>query len=195
MQSITLHIFRNFLTNHNDFQTREHDLLDTTTLTALKDVLPTHDERHALNLYMKKAGNSDEKRAQAFADLSECEKYMYCMLNVSDAAAKFDCLIFRSQFQSRYADLLRSITVLEKACDEVRSSDKLRQIIAMILTLVNQINTGGDGNGAAGFSLDALLKLNEVCEVNLSIMFIIVGFEGLTQRFEPASVSLGESVR
>jgi hypothetical protein len=34
--------------------------------------------------------------------------------------------------------------------------------MAMILTLVNEINTGGDGKMAVGFSLDALLKLNDV---------------------------------
>jgi hypothetical protein len=34
--------------------------------------------------------------------------------------------------------------------------------LAIILTIGNQINTGGDGNMAEGFTLDALLKLNEV---------------------------------
>jgi hypothetical protein len=35
--------------------------------------------------------------------------------------------------------------------------------MAIILTVGNQINTGGEGNSqAAGFSLDALLKLEEV---------------------------------
>ena len=34
--------------------------------------------------------------------------------------------------------------------------------MAVILTVVNQINTGGEGNMALGFTLDALLKLNEV---------------------------------
>ena len=113
-------------------------------------------------MHLKNAKDSTEKKTELFSSLSECEKYMCSMLEVSDAAAKFDCLIFRSNFNTRYKELENSILTLQKACDEVRSSDKLRQIIATILTLVNQINTGGDGSGAAGFSLDALLKLNEV---------------------------------
>ena len=125
-------------------------------------MLPTPEEKNGLLVYMKKCGSSEEARKKAYADLSECEKYMYTMQDVADAAAKFDCMLFRSQFQVRFDELLDSIEVVEKACDEVRGSEKLKVIMAMILTLVNQINTGGDGNEAEGFTLDALLKLNEV---------------------------------
>lgn len=84
------------------------------------------------------------------------------MIDVEAAAEKFDCMIYRVQFKPRISELLDAIRVVEKACDEVRNSEKLREILAMILSLVNEINTGGDGNEAIGFSLDALLKLNEV---------------------------------
>ena len=59
-------------------------------------------------------------------------------------------------------DLLEAIQTIETACDETRNSERLRKMMATILTLVNQINTGGEGKVAAGFGLDALLKLNEV---------------------------------
>ena len=113
--------------------------------------------------YMKRHGSTEEAKQKGYLELSECEKYMVTMMDVRDAYSKIDCLLFRSQFQGRLDDLLGSIRVVEKACDEVRTSRKLREIFAMILTLVNEINTGGDGNGAAGFTLDALLKLHEVC--------------------------------
>ena len=112
---------------------------------------------------MSKAGDSEEKRQFFYADLSDCEKYMYTIMTVDKADKKFDCMIFRSQFQSRYDELLEAIKLIEQACDEVRTSDKLRKIIGLILVLVNEINTGGESKGAAeGFSLEALLKLNEV---------------------------------
>lgn len=136
--------------------------LDSTSLKALREMLPTAEEKGGLLVYMKKAGTSEEGKKKAYADLSECEKYMYTMLDVADAAGKIDCMLFRSQFQVRYDELLDSVEVVEKACDEVRNSEKLKVIMAMILTLVNQINTGGDGKEAEGFTLDALLKLNEV---------------------------------
>jgi hypothetical protein len=141
---------------------RQTGKLDATSLKALKEMLPTLDEKSGLLAYMKKCGSSEEAQEKAYSELSECEKYMYTMLDVSDAAAKFDSMQFRSQFKVRYDELLESIVIIEKACHEVHTSERLQTIMAMILTLVNEINTGGDGNEAAGFTLDALLKLNEV---------------------------------
>jgi Formin Homology 2 Domain len=142
--------------------------LDATSLKALKEMLATPDEKAGLLSYMSRCGNTDESKEKAYAELSECEKYMYTMLKVDDAPAKFDCMQFRSQFKVRYDELMESIGIIEKACDEVRTSEKLQTIMAMILTLVNEINTGGDGNEAAGFTLDALLKLNEVSAVGFA---------------------------
>jgi Formin Homology 2 Domain len=125
-------------------------------------MLPTSDERNGLLAFMDKHGITEETKEKAYMEFSECEKYMYTMLSVKDASAKFDCMLFRVQFNSRSEELLDSIKIVEKACDEVTTSERLQAVMAMILTLVNQINTGGDGNEAAGFTLDALLKLNEV---------------------------------
>jgi hypothetical protein len=136
--------------------------LDATQLAALRDHLPTAEERRGLHAYLKQTGTSQETKDAAYAALSECEKYMVTMLDVADADAKFNCMLYRSQFRTRFDESVECIKTVEKACDEVRSSDRLRQIMAMILTLVNQINTGGDGAEAAGFNLEALLKLNEV---------------------------------
>lgn len=144
---------------------REFSKLDATQLKALKDFLPTADERQGITAYMQQAGASEEAKAKAFKTLSECEKYMYSMMDVTEAEEKFQCLLFRSNFGPRFDELVESIRVVEKACDEVRGSERLREVMGMILILVNQINTGGDGSGAAGFSLDALLKLNEVRRV------------------------------
>jgi hypothetical protein len=111
---------------------------------------------------MKQAGQSEEKKKALYSDLSDCEKYMFCMMDVENAEEKYDCLLFRSQFRARFDELIECIRVVEKACDEVKNSERLRKLFALILTVVNQINTGGLSTGAAGFSLDALLKLNEV---------------------------------
>merc|ERR1712071_350203 len=61
---------------------------------------------------------------------------------------------------SRLDSIVLSVNDMIKACDEVRNSELLRKLIAMILTLGNHINTGGSGNAAAGFSLKALIELD-----------------------------------
>ena len=149
---------------------REHGKFDATQLKALKEYLPDADERRGLITFMKKGEASEEAQAKAYAELSPTEKYMVRMLDVKNAAEKFDALLFRTVFKTRFEDVTDAIKTLNKACEEVRSSERLRKLMAMILTVVNQINTGGEGNMALGFTLDALLKLNEVSEIKASLL-------------------------
>lgn len=136
-------------------------------MKALKEYLPDADERRGLIAYMKKGEKSEEEESKLFADLSETEKYMVTLMDVEDAGPKLDAMMFRSVFKSRCEDITAGTKTLNSACDELRSSEKLRKLMAVILTVVNQINTGGEGKVAMGFTLDALLKLNEVRPVVL----------------------------
>ena len=110
---------------------------------------------------MKNGESSSQEREKLFACCSETEKYMVTMIGVEEAGAKLDAMLFRSIFKTRFDDATEGIRILNSACEQLRSSEKLRKLMAMILTVVNQINTGGEGNMAMGFTLDALLKLNE----------------------------------
>ena len=73
-------------------------------------------------------------------------------MKVDNPVSKFDAMVFKFNFNGRMEELEQGIVTVKKACDEVRSSERLRKLMAMILTLVNHINTGGDGNLAAGFT-------------------------------------------
>ena len=141
---------------------RDAGPFDSTQLKALQEFLPNEEERGALQGHMSGTEGSDEKIQGALSTLPECEKYMIAMLGVKNGTAKFDAMLFKVQFQTRLDELLDEINIVKKASEEVMSSERLRKLMAMILTLVNQINTGGDGNMALGFNLDALLKLQEV---------------------------------
>ena len=123
---------------------------------------------------MKKGESAKEVKDKLYADLSATEKYMVTMMDIPDVSAKFDAMLFRTVFKNRFEEMTAAIRTLNKACDELRSSVKLRKLMAMILTVVNQINTGGEGKMAMGFTLDALLKLNEVCTLMLSIFIFFV---------------------
>jgi hypothetical protein len=138
---------------------------------------------------MQKGESSSEVKDKLYADLSGTEKYMATMMEVSDAAAKFDAMLFRTVFKNRFEDITSAIRTLNAACDELRTSKKLRKLMAMILTVVNQINTGGEGKMAMGFTLDALLKLNEVRQIGL------YGFALALQLMSSLFLSAGESFR
>lgn len=79
---------------------------DTTQLKALKEFLPTDEEAQALKGYLAKASTSEEAKAKAMADLCACEQYMVAMLEVPNAAAKFDCMLFKTLFQSRLDEIM-----------------------------------------------------------------------------------------
>merc|ERR1719232_454585 len=83
------------------------------------------------------------------------------MMDIQNAKDKIDFMLFMKQFQFQFDEINDQIEKISAACTEVRSSSQLRKLMAIILTLGNQINTGGDGNIAIGFSLDALLKLDK----------------------------------
>jgi len=141
---------------------RVYGKLDSTQLQALKQFLPTEDESAGLKEYVTNAKKDKSKIDESMNALCACEKYMLAMMDVADAAEKFDSMLFQIQFKSRIEEINESINVVIEACNDVKKSNRLRKMLAVILTIGNQINTGGDGNMAEGFTLDALLKLNEV---------------------------------
>merc|ERR1719352_518938 len=98
------------------------------------------------------------------------------MMGVRNAAGKFDCMLYKLQFDFRSQEIMDGVIKLNTACNEVQSSERFRKLLAIILTVGNQINTGGEGNLAAGFSLDALLKLDEAkaFDKKTSVLFYLV---------------------
>lgn len=60
---------------------------DSNTLKALKEMLPTAEERQGLMSYMKAFDKTEEDRQKGYADLSECEKYMYTVSRCSSRVA------------------------------------------------------------------------------------------------------------
>lgn len=154
---------------------RDHGKFDATQLKALKEYLADAEERRGLIAYMKKGESSQEVKDQLYADLSETEKYMVSVIDVPEAGEKFDAMLFRTEFKTRFQEISEAIRTLNTACDQLRSSERLRKLMAVILTVVNQINTGGEGKMAMGFTLDALLKLNEVRRQGLCLTKFATG--------------------
>lgn len=135
---------------------------DGVQLMALREFLPNNDEKAGLQQYIQSASKSEETKKEAMKLLCVCERYMVAMMDVTSVSEKFDCLIFANQFEPDTESILGSINILMKACDDVQTSPRFRKLMGMILMLGNKINTGGSGKEAAGFTIDTLLKLEEV---------------------------------
>ena len=141
------------------------DNVDETKMTAnqvqgIIEYMPTPTERKLLRDYMKSGlGGSEEK----FEKLCECEKFMVAMISVKQSMMKLRALLFKLQFRGCIQDLAHDVFSVEKACDELSNSVKLRKLFGIVLNVGNRLNTAGpsDKGKASAFSIQSLLKLNQ----------------------------------
>ncbi|MED6122405.1 Formin-like protein 20 [Stylosanthes scabra] len=83
------------------------------------------------------------------------------LMKVPRVEAKLRVFSFKIQFGTQIADFKRSLNTVNSACDEVRNSAKLKEIMKKILYLGNTLNEGTARGAAVGFKLDSLLKLTD----------------------------------
>ena len=133
--------------------------LDAVELKSLFEFLPTDEESKGLTEYLA----NSKSRNDAVAEMTPCEQYMVAMKDLKDCEKKFQSIIFLAEFKSKMNDLKWDVDHLGAACEELKTSKRFQTLLAMILELVNKINTGDEGGAtAAGFTLDSLTKLSEV---------------------------------
>ena len=81
------------------------------------------------------------------------------MLKIERYESRLRSLYFKRRFQERVDEVTPGINALFLACQEVRSSAKLKIIFDMVLAIGNYLN-GGTARGAAyGFKANFILKL------------------------------------
>uniref|UniRef100_A0A7S2XPA2 FH2 domain-containing protein n=1 Tax=Attheya septentrionalis TaxID=420275 RepID=A0A7S2XPA2_9STRA len=141
------------------------DTIDGTAMTTeqvqgIVEYIPTQAEQKDLKAYMSAPGLDV---ASKFEALCECEKFMVAMMTVKHSKNKIRALLFKLQFESCMKDLMSDTTTVEKSCDELSNSIRLRKLLGIVLNVGNRLNTAGPSEkGKAGaFTLDSLLKLNQ----------------------------------
>jgi len=136
------------------------DALSTEQIQNIIEFLPTKEEREQLEKYMLEG---DEDAAEKFDGLCECEKFMVSMMTVKHAKRKVRALLFRLQFYSCLESIAEDARLVDSACEELRNSNRLRQLLGIVLQFGNRLNTAGAATKrkAGAFSLDSLLKLNQ----------------------------------
>jgi len=143
------------------------DRIDETVMTAnqaqgIIEYMPTLAERKSLRDYMK-ASKNGESAAKNFERLCECEKFMVAMMTVKQSKRKLRALLFKLQFRGCIHDLAKDVYCIEKACDELLNSVRLRKLFGIVLNIGNRLNTAGNTQKrkAGAFSIKSLLKLNQ----------------------------------
>ncbi|OMO54533.1 Actin-binding FH2/DRF autoregulatory [Corchorus olitorius] len=125
-------------------------VLDVDQVENLIKFCPTKEEMELLKNY---TGDKDS--------LGKCEQYFLELMKVPRVESKLRVFSFKIQFGSQISEFKKSLNIVNSACDEVRNSLKLKEIMKKVLFLGNTLNQGTARGSAIGFKLDSLLKLTD----------------------------------
>ncbi|KAK9808786.1 hypothetical protein WJX72_003664 [[Myrmecia] bisecta] len=124
-------------------------------LSLLLQIAPTDDEAKSLQKWLAAPGNR-------FSELSSPEQFLSVMATLPRLRAKVAALIFRRQYEGLMRDASGALACLNTACEQVRTSARLRKVIQSVLTVGNALNIGTAYGNAEGIQLSSLLKLAEL---------------------------------
>ncbi|KAK9203747.1 hypothetical protein WN943_014003 [Citrus x changshan-huyou] len=82
-------------------------------------------------------------------------------MKVPRVESKLRVFAFKIQFGFQISEFRKNLNTVNSACEEVRNSIKLKEIMKKILYLGNTLNQGTARGSAVGFKLDSLLKLTD----------------------------------
>ncbi|XP_076881684.1 formin-like protein 20 [Bidens hawaiensis] len=128
----------------------DETLLDVDQVENILKFCPTKEEMDQLKNF---TGDKDK--------LGKCEHFFLELMKVPRMETKLNVFLFKIMFNTQLADFKKSLDIVNSACDEVRRSVKLKEIIKRILYLGNTLNQGTNRGAAVGFKLDSLLKLTD----------------------------------
>ncbi|CAM8943384.1 unnamed protein product [Rhodiola kirilowii] len=126
----------------------DESVLDIDQVENLIKFCPTKEEMDLLKAY-----TGDKVK------LGKCEQYFLELMKVPRVESKLRVFAFKIQFGTQITDFKKSLNIVNSACEEVRKSLKLKEIMKKILFLGNTLNNGTARGSAVGFKLDSLLKL------------------------------------
>ncbi|XP_073274646.1 formin-like protein 11 [Primulina huaijiensis] len=127
------------------------DGLSLQDLETLSKMVPTKEEEAKLSNY----------RGDVL-ELGSAEKLVKEMLKIPFAFARIEAMLYRETFEDEVFHLIKSFSMLEEACKELRSSRLFLKLLEAVLKTGNRMNIGTTRGGAKAFKLDALLKLADV---------------------------------
>ncbi|EYU35793.1 hypothetical protein MIMGU_mgv1a0002481mg, partial [Erythranthe guttata] len=128
----------------------DESILDADQVENLIKFCPTKEEMELLKAY---TGDKE--------NLGKCEQFFMELMKVPRVESKLRVFLFKIQFISQVSDFKTSLNTVISACDEVRKSFELKEIMKNILYLGNTLNQGTARGAALGFKLDSLLKLSD----------------------------------
>jgi hypothetical protein len=116
----------------------------------MKDLLPTPTEVKVIKAY-----KGSETR------LVPAELFFTKMVKISRLQTKVQVMQTMDTLNDNATELGQNFILLETVCSQIMNSEKLEEVLDMVLQIGNIMNEGTRTGGAAGFKFDSLLKLTQ----------------------------------
>ncbi|CAG4985765.1 unnamed protein product [Colias eurytheme] len=95
--------------------------------------------------------------------LDKPEAFLHDLSGIPNFAERISCFMFQAEFEDAVNTTMHKLDNLKNTCEFLISSESLKQLFAIILTLGNYMNGGNGQRGQAdGFGLEILAKLKDV---------------------------------
>eukprot|EP00026_Physarum_polycephalum_P009988 Phypoly_transcript_10131.p1 GENE.Phypoly_transcript_10131~~Phypoly_transcript_10131.p1 ORF type:complete len:435 (+),score=80.74 Phypoly_transcript_10131:120-1307(+) len=134
---------------------------------AAMDESITTDQLIALHSILTSVSEQDMKafskiEASQAPSLNTSDLFVYELLSIPHVESRVRSWVIQRQMKTHMEDLDTTLALVEKACNEVRSSTKFAALLKIILALGSILNRGTYLSNAKGFKLDSLLRLGEM---------------------------------
>jgi len=93
--------------------------------------------------------------------LAKADQYFAHIMQIPRLSERLECMTFRRRLDLDLEEIRPDLNTLRNASKELRSSDRFKQLLQLVLLIGNSLNGGTFRGSAQGFQLDALLKLKE----------------------------------
>ncbi|XP_054610797.1 formin-2-like [Dunckerocampus dactyliophorus] len=150
---------------HLDMKDIEHAILnldntivDLETLQALYENRALPEELDKIEKHMK--STKDKENAKP---LDKPEQFLYQLSLIANFSGRVFCILFQSSFCECMSSIMKKLDTLLRVCQVLQDSEKVKQILGLVLAFGNFMNGGNRTRGQAdGFTLDILPKLKDV---------------------------------
>ncbi|XP_075974205.1 formin protein cappuccino isoform X2 [Anticarsia gemmatalis] len=95
--------------------------------------------------------------------LDRPEAFLHDLSGIPNFAERISCFMFQAEFEDAVSTTMHKLDNLKHTCEFLMTSEPLKKLFAIILTLGNYMNGGNGQRGQAdGFGLEILSKLKDV---------------------------------
>ncbi|CAD0199743.1 unnamed protein product [Chrysodeixis includens] len=116
-------------------------------------------------------------RSKSDVPLDRPEAFLHDLSGIQNFAERISCFMFQAEFEDAVSTTMHKLDNLKHTCEFLMTSESLKKLFAIILTLGNYMNGGNGQRGQAdGFGLEILSKLKDVKskQSNVTLLHFIV---------------------